>query len=109
MRQRLRFENGVNEDEIKEAVSEERVSGSTDQLAITTEDKAAQTYYRKRVVPIVGHVPAARVSGMWRWACGNVNGLATNKTANFKADQLTALRQKYDINGYSFCEIGVDS
>lgn len=109
---RLKSKGEVTDREIREAVEEAhleaRGTGGINQSLIGVEDELAQRYIRKRIVPTLGRVPKPKADGVWRWICANVNGLATSKSANLKAERTQELIREYDADGLALCEIGVD-
>ena len=106
--------DGTNtENEVAEVAYDYRIELEglhlVDSAEVNKQDALAAAYLRKRIVPVVGRIPLNRAPGTWRWLCGNINGLATSKSQNFKADQLKNIVDKYDPNGFAFCEVGLDS
>lgn len=113
MKRRLKFSDTTTEQELKDAVDDFRMEqegiGDIDADIVQEEDRKASAYLEKRMVPTIGSIPVERRPGTWRWVFGNINNLATHKVRNFKAHQLRAIKDKYDVNGLAFCEVGLDT
>jgi hypothetical protein len=112
MKQRLRRSETVTEAEIREAVEDHRLVQQglhdLDQELVQGMDNEALSYLSKRRVPVVGYIPPKKLAGTYRWLFGNINGLSTNRTRNFKSETLRSLLTEYEPDGLGFVEIGID-
>jgi hypothetical protein len=114
MKQRLRRSEAVTEADIREAVEDHRLVQQglhdLDQQLVQEMDNEASSYLSKRRVPVVGYIPLPpkKLAGTYRWLFGNINGLSTNRTRNFKSETLRSLLTEYEPDGLGFVEIGID-
>ena len=76
-------------------------------VTIASEEEHLRAYLSKRVVPTFGHVPKTRSDGIYRLLCANINNISTTNVKNFKADQIKAIKQEYNINGILMCKHGL--
>jgi hypothetical protein len=112
LQRRLQQRQGtVSEGEIHECVEEFiREKNMVEQLtpeAIAFEEGQLKAYLAKRVVPTFGHVPKTRPDRIHRLLCANINSISTTKVKNYKAEQIKAIKQEYNISGILMCEHGL--